>query len=367
MASQEYKFSIANNTLNELANCNRLESEILSNQYVITALDYIHTSGDDLFVWMKADIISGKTWEGAWSSQTTYNADEIIVYGGVAYLCILESTNNEPPNATYWTAQGSTTQIGALCALLAAHTGAEYYTQEPHSPDGRRYFIPSSLKKGLTPKFIGYSDDVTNGTKYNGSICGHSSSSIDDHVKEIQFINTIDLIGGKMRHFGAKYGDYVKYEIYAPATAGTSNPGAGAYDKYAIGGGVNMFIPNGTTTGDWDLNLTETLNANVSFTKVCPIPVSDSSNPNGWFDYNIDTNVCSFNALQKGYYNLFDANYTLLDYVKIPILGDTSAPLDFTLNVASKTMLPHWKHKVTVHQTTTNLLEVIWWYEKATA
>ena len=38
-----------------------------------------------------------------WDVTTTWAVDDIIAYKGSFYICILESTNHEPPNVTYWT------------------------------------------------------------------------------------------------------------------------------------------------------------------------------------------------------------------------------------------------------------------------
>lgn len=39
----------------------------------------------------------------AWSSLTTYSPGNLVTQAGNYYLCIQASTNNQPPNATYWT------------------------------------------------------------------------------------------------------------------------------------------------------------------------------------------------------------------------------------------------------------------------
>ena len=38
-----------------------------------------------------------------WDAVTVWVVNKIIAWEGYFYICILESTNNEPPNATYWT------------------------------------------------------------------------------------------------------------------------------------------------------------------------------------------------------------------------------------------------------------------------
>jgi hypothetical protein len=40
--------------------------------------------------------------KGAWISATAYTVGDFVSHGGSSYTCIANSTNNEPPNATYW-------------------------------------------------------------------------------------------------------------------------------------------------------------------------------------------------------------------------------------------------------------------------
>jgi hypothetical protein len=55
-------------------------------------------------------------WKGAWSGATAYTVDNAVVEDGSSYICILAHTNQQPPNATYWTqfaAKGDTGDPGA--------------------------------------------------------------------------------------------------------------------------------------------------------------------------------------------------------------------------------------------------------------
>lgn len=48
---------------------------------------------------------------GIWNSTTTFVVGEVCTFDGIAYKCVLESTNNQPPNATYWTVFSGTNNI----------------------------------------------------------------------------------------------------------------------------------------------------------------------------------------------------------------------------------------------------------------
>lgn len=41
-------------------------------------------------------------WQGAYSASTAYVVDDVVESGGSSYVCILATTGNAPPNATYW-------------------------------------------------------------------------------------------------------------------------------------------------------------------------------------------------------------------------------------------------------------------------
>ncbi len=45
---------------------------------------------------------AGLVWRGAWSSATAYVLGDVVSRDGHSYVNILASTNNQPPNATYW-------------------------------------------------------------------------------------------------------------------------------------------------------------------------------------------------------------------------------------------------------------------------
>ena len=55
-------------------------------------------------------------WKGAYAGGTAYVVDDVVESGGSSYVCILASTNNTPPNGTYWNlmAQGGTGSASTL-------------------------------------------------------------------------------------------------------------------------------------------------------------------------------------------------------------------------------------------------------------
>ena len=63
------------------------------------------------------------TWQGEWSSRTTYTANEAIQYNGSSYVCLQGNTNLIPPdNTSAWSLMVSKGDIGATGAVGSAGT-----------------------------------------------------------------------------------------------------------------------------------------------------------------------------------------------------------------------------------------------------
>lgn len=229
----------------------------------------------------------------------------------------------------------------------------------PRTSDGRMIMLPSTMADKLEVQFTGCGDDITNGLRNGGTDFKQSISSAGSYDISFQFMENVDIAGGGVIHTGGNLGDYIHYGISAPATAGTENTGAGAFDKYNIGGPYNMFVPNGTGTGNWDVDLEETLNANVSFTKAVPVPASGGD---GFFDYNRDTGSLTLNATQTGGYNLFDFEILMARFInKVWLIGAHHHDLIVPASYGAKKLLPQWVHKVTINRVGEGTLDVGWY------
>lgn len=225
--------------------------------------------------------------------------------------------------------------------------------------DGIRIFRHVVVPTDAYPAHVGRGDDEVNGGFENGKFFTCTNDGHADGKTEtltFRFNRWLYLLGGQGQALNAQTktgvgqgGDYVRYVPKAPATPSTSNPGAGAYSKLAIGGGVSMFVPAGTPgagAADFDLNLSEKFNANVDFTKVVPVsaPLDD-----GFFDWDCDTDVVTLNSSKAGGYNLFDSEIVLRPYLQtFNIIGDTRWDLTVPAIMPAR-ILPHWKHDFELH------------------
>lgn len=224
----------------------------------------------------------------------------------------------------------------------------------PAADDGVPYRVANMFPQGVLAQYVGLGDDIANGVRYGAANRFHIVSTAVEEVDfEWQYKDTVWMGGGQLTGAGQSPADWVSMQVYAPATAGTSNPGSGAYNKVAIGGGASIFVPAPAVDGDWDLNLTEKHNANVDFTKVVPVPAGGA----GWFDYNYETHVCALNADQKGGYHLIDAQMVLGRQIQKTALCQFQLTVP---EVVAKPMLPQWVYKVTVNHASTEELNVCW-------
>ena len=226
----------------------------------------------------------------------------------------------------------------------------------PTTDDGKQIFLPNLFPGTVLVIYTGAGDDITNGIRLGGQEFEISSSAIEDVTFEFQFMEWVYLAGGGIYYEGAKIGDNITYKVYAPATVAANNPGIGAYDKLDLGG-FNMYVPNTSSSGDWDLDLTEKLNPNVGFTKVTPVPSPDGT---GFFDYDADTGLITLNQTQTGGYNLFDIPIDIATFInKVPMLGANTTQLTVPA-IKPKKILPHWIHKITFHHEYTQPVSLSW-------
>lgn len=224
----------------------------------------------------------------------------------------------------------------------------------PMGSDNRPFIAPNMFPLGHLTQFTGVADDIENGVAAAGDLLVMESSVVEEKTLDVQFLSKFYLAGGAASWKGCVAGDWVNFSLHAPATVGSSNPGAGVYDKFALGAGMNMYIPNATQQGGWDLDLTEKLNENVAFTKATPVPAPGQD---GFFDYEPDTNVLTLNVTQTGRYNLFDFDVPMHTFVqKVPMIGD-SLELFTVPAVKPYLCLPHWHVTITISNSTEKNVE----------
>jgi hypothetical protein len=221
--------------------------------------------------------------------------------------------------------------------------------------DGRPIQVTARYTEGKNVVFTGVGDDITAGTLWGGGRFKLSTSSVETNTLEWQFFEPVEIVGGHVCGDAGDIDDWVTLKIYAPLTAGTSvTAGTGEYEKVASGG-VNIYKPDGAK--DWDLNITETLNANVAFTKAAPVKSATST---GYFDWDEATGVITKNAGGTGEYNIVDADVDIVNHmVKYPTFSTFSAPV-VVQESKPELVLPHWKFHVTWNSATAVSKNLAW-------
>lgn len=228
----------------------------------------------------------------------------------------------------------------------------------PKTTDGRQIMLPSTIGHDEEVQFSGAGDDIENGIRCGGSHLELESTTQGENTFTWQYMEWISISGGRVKYYDAVRGDYFHYEIYAPATVGTSNPGGGWYDKYDLGGGYNMFIPNAIQEGDWDLDLAEKLNANVQITKASPVPAADKD---GFFDWDFDAYTLSLNTSGNGGFYLFDFDVTLTRVINTHhIEGDGKSDFIVPASYGAKKLVPHNIHKLILNKASTASTNIAW-------
>ena len=77
---------------------------------------------------------------GIWNATTTFEVGEICTLDGIAYECILESTNNQPPNATYWTVFAGTNNVLNQILLDYGHSADIVIAPSPTGQDTLTFY-----------------------------------------------------------------------------------------------------------------------------------------------------------------------------------------------------------------------------------
>jgi hypothetical protein len=215
----------------------------------------------------------------------------------------------------------------------------------PHTSDGKEIVLPALFPGDVSLNYCGQGDSANLG---DGQAFEASSVTPGDTVVEFQFRDWVYLGGGDVTFGGAKLGDWITFEFYAPATPITSTPGVGNAN---LVGGVKL-IPALNNDGSHT----------VDMTTATPVP-SASDPPTGYYSWNgPDTGKGTLTAVDGGVapFDLYIVPIVLHRFAtRLRILGNGVLDLKVAA-VKPKKLLPHWKGKITLHTTVASLVEVVW-------
>ena len=211
----------------------------------------------------------------------------------------------------------------------------------------------SLVVQGHSEVWVGRGDDITAGTIGAGDffkIDSTANTSVEYQLLEHHYIKA-----GRLYWDGGSVDDSIDFCVYAPTTPTTPNPGAGEYDVQS-----GKIIHNGTNTGAYDINLTETLNANTTIHKATPVP---NRTRTGNFDYNpfIEDGKDGHDMIVKnlngtGTIDLYIVDVPLAQYaVGLPIMGSGN---DRFIGDEIEMIFKHWRHKLVLNNVSANQIKL---------
>lgn len=224
--------------------------------------------------------------------------------------------------------------------------------------DSRLKVSPGLFPDYMNPYFTSEGDDTTNGRRGEGGrlVMSHADGASTTNETIIQFVDYIQILGGRIRVVGANPDDYISFDCYVDATPVVVNDmTVGNCNLYDIGGGANMIIP-AEGNGTHDVDLTAAINVNVAgnpgqptlITQAIPVPATEEDGTSkGHFDWNRITGAVTANP-GRGKYYLFNFPMVLSRYVnKICVYSGTET-FDHDLSIFHRggPFLPHWKCKI---------------------
>lgn len=184
----------------------------------------------------------GMTWQGAWSSGTTYAVDDVVSDNGSAYIAIAANTNHEPPNATYWNllaSKGDTGDTGATGPK--GDTGAA----------GGDFIKITSVTTSSSQATIGFSSIPGTYTHLKIIILGRdtSSSVASANVSMLFNSDTTAANYSPTQNSGANAGSGTVNQVAASTNGGVcvTIPGTSSLATAFGGGEISIPLYAGTT------------------------------------------------------------------------------------------------------------------------
>lgn len=302
MAATKYNYTISTSTADGKVCIGCLEDEILKSSIILTSLDprKMLAGNDNLDIWFKAALDSGEQTE--------------------------------------------------LTTIVSNHSGDHDHKSAPlKSSDNRQVVLPTIFAPAMTEYLTGSGDSGS--VRGGGTLFTHTSEVEGSTDFEFDFLDFISIAGGLVTCVGAEPGDYISFEILAPATVVVPNgSNEGNCDLVDLGG-YNLIVPAaGDGTHDVDLSV------------ATPVPAPDLD---GYWDFaDSETGKGSLTVSTSpgnAGFHLFDvAIPELARFVnKWPLLGDNMIPLIIPA-IDSKDICSRWKYKCTIYNCGHTGLKVVW-------
>jgi hypothetical protein len=256
---------------------------------------------------------------------------------------------------------------GLLDTLIGQHSGEPLPTQAmpvsfeaPTTSDGKLIVQPSMFPGGVYLYLTGAGDD---GGRGNGQQFAVQSEAAGDTSVEFHFNDWVYLSGGGFTWQGAEFGDSMTFDFYSPATPVAPNQAhTGNCNLVDPGVGAAILIVPANGNGSFDVDLAHGV----------PVP---AYGPGGvgtvgfwdWSEPDTGKGTLMAGTAGKAAWHLFAAPIPLVKFAnRIPVMGDGFVDIS-PPPIKSKKMLPHWKGRVTLHNSGHAGLKVAWYLATARA
>lgn len=252
------------------------------------------------------------------------------------------------------------TLVGVHSGQPLPSTATQVSLDTPKTSDGKIIFQPSMFPGGVYLYITGAGDD---GQRGNGQSFAFASDEVGDSSIEFGFKDWVYLASGGLLWQNAEFGDWVSFSFHAPASVVTPNgTNTGNCNLVDPGVGNPVLIVPANGNGAYNINLAD---AN-------PIPAYGPNDaPVGYWDWsepNTGRGVITPSASpgKAGWY-LFAVDMPLVRFAnRVHLLGSGAMDMN-PPPIKSKKMLPHWKGRVTLHNSGHTGLKVAWYLATARA
>lgn len=155
-------------------------------------------------------MIEGFKFEGAYNNATAYKVGNAVAFGGIVYLAIADTTGNPPPNATYWSKFVDGIQYEG------EYNPATEYQKSDLVKSGNNVYIAKQTTTGNAPTNTTYWDTFIDGFKFRGEWTSSTT----------YVVNEIVTRGGKV---------YICIESHSPSPAFATDLAANKWDEFGDG------------------------------------------------------------------------------------------------------------------------------------
>jgi hypothetical protein len=224
----------------------------------------------------------------------------------------------------------------------------------PRTSDGKPIYATDMFPIGYYLYVTGAGDDSSVG---DGPEFYVESEAEGNSYVEWYYQDQYRLAGGDFVWENGVLGDWVSYEVIAEATSVTlneSNTGNCVLVDSPLG--EDTLIVPVANNGTHDVDLEDCV----------PVPSSEHTGYWQWSNAPIGIGDVSTTS-GNGDYHLLTVGVTLSRFVnKLVMLGSGKRDIDVS-NISPKVVLPHWKHKVTIHNSGHTGLKATWSFYGARA